>query len=164
MAQQHNFEHIYKQHMHDLLRYLLSLTRRKESAEDLMQETFYRALLHLETYKGEEVKPWLFKIAYHAFIDWYRKEKKRPTVEIEEWHFTPQPSAEEQVMIQSEIEGWLSDVSALPPAKQNIVLLRDYHGFTYEEIAEMTGYTLSKVKMDLYRGRQQLKKRKEEDR
>lgn len=66
-------------------------------------------------------------------------------------------------MIQSEIDGWLSDVSALPPAKQNIVLLRDYHGFTYEEIAEMTGFTLSKVKMDLYRGRQQLKKRKEED-
>ncbi|WP_282023218.1 RNA polymerase sigma factor [Priestia flexa] len=163
MAPKHHFEEIYEQHMHDLFRYLLSLTRRKEAAEDLMQETFYRVLLHLETYSGEEVKPWLFKIAYHAFIDWYRKEKKRPTVELEEWHFSPQPSAEEKVFVQDEINTWLSDVSSLPEPKRNIVLLRDYHGFTYEEIAGMTGFTLAKVKMALYRGRQQLKKRKEEN-
>ncbi|TYR80765.1 RNA polymerase sigma factor [Priestia megaterium] len=163
MRQQHSFEQIYEQHMHDLFRYLLSLTHRKESAEDLMQETFYRVLLHLETYKGEEVKPWLFKIAYHAFIDWYRKEKKRPTVDLEDWHFPPQPSAEDQVFVQNEIDSWLKQVSTLPPSKRNILLLRDYHGFTYEEIAEMTGFTLAKVKMDLYRGRQQLKKRKDED-
>ena len=48
-------EEIYKQHMHDLFRYLLSLTGNFHSAEDLMQETFYRMLVHIDYYKGEEV-------------------------------------------------------------------------------------------------------------
>lgn len=47
--------------------------------------------------------------------------------------------------------------------KEILYYFCDYHGFTYEEIAGMTGFTLAKVKMALYRGRQQLKKRKEEN-
>ena len=51
------------------------LTGDSHYAEDLMQETFYRMLVHIDYYKGEEIRPWLFTIAYNAFIDWYRKEK-----------------------------------------------------------------------------------------
>ena len=70
-----SLEDIYSNHMHDLFRYLLSLTGDSHFAEDLMQETFYRMLVHIDYYKGEEIRPWLFTIAYNAFIDWYRKEK-----------------------------------------------------------------------------------------
>lgn len=51
------------------------LTGDSHYAEDLMQETFYRMLVHIDYYKGEEIRPWLFTIAYNAFIDWYRKER-----------------------------------------------------------------------------------------
>ena len=70
-----SLEEIYSEHMQDLFRYLLSLTGDSHFAEDLMQEIFYRMLVHIDYYKGEEIRPWLFTIAYNAFIDWYRKEK-----------------------------------------------------------------------------------------
>lgn len=69
-------EEIYKVYINDVYRYLFSLSRSHHVAEDLMQETFYRAYLYLEDYENQKVKSWLFKVAYHTFIDFVRKEKK----------------------------------------------------------------------------------------
>lgn len=69
---------MYRLHVNDIYRYLRKLTGDAGWAEDLTQETFFRAFQHLDTYRGEKVRPWLFKVAYHAFIDWHRKQKRRP--------------------------------------------------------------------------------------
>lgn len=71
-------EDVYRLHVNDIYRYLRKLTGDAGWAEDLTQETFFRAFQHLDTYRGEKVRPWLFKVAYHAFIDWHRKQKRRP--------------------------------------------------------------------------------------
>ncbi|EJT18222.1 RNA polymerase sigma factor [Bacillus anthracis str. UR-1] len=63
MKRKQSLEEIYSEHMQDLFRYLLSLTGDSHFAEDLMQETFYRMLVHIDYYKGEEIRPWLFTIA-----------------------------------------------------------------------------------------------------
>lgn len=64
-------EEIYKVYINDVYRYLFSLSRSHHVAEDLMQETFYRAYLYLEDYENQKVKSWLFKVAYHTFICFY---------------------------------------------------------------------------------------------
>lgn len=161
MKKKYSFEDIYHLYVQDLYYYLLSLTRQKEAAEDLVQEAFYRTLIHLDSYRGEEVRPWLFRIAYNAFIDWYRKEKRIISQEITDWHLPPSPSTEEQVVIRSEISEWKTGLAALPAAMQNILLLRDYYGFSYQEIAHVTGFTIGKVKMDLFRGRNEMRKARE---
>lgn len=150
-----SLEDIYSEHMHDLFRYLLSLTGDSHFAEDLMQETFYRMLVHIDYYKGEEIRPWLFTIAYNAFIDWYRKEKKYKTTTVEEFHLPNVPSTEHSYFIKHEIASWLDILSALPLERRNVLLLRDYYGFSYKEIAEMTGLSLAKVKIELHRGRKE---------
>jgi len=150
-----SLEEIYSEHMQDLFRYLLSLTGDSHYAEDLMQETFYRMLVHIDYYKGEEIRPWLFTIAYNAFIDWYRKEKKYKTTTVEEFHLPNVPSTEH------EIASWLDSLYALPLERRNFLLLRDYYGFSYKEIAEMTGLSLAKVKIELHRGRKDTKSIKE---
>ncbi|MBO1625912.1 RNA polymerase sigma factor [Bacillus arachidis] len=154
-------EEIYKQHMHDLFRYLLSLTGHFHSAEDLMQETFYRMLVHIDYYKGEEVRPWLFTIAYHAFIDWHRKEAKYKTTTLEDFHLPDVPSTENAYFTKYEITEWLQRLSSLPIVRRNILLLRDYYGFSYKEITKMTGLTLAKVKIELHRGRKEMRSAKE---
>ncbi|EEL82213.1 RNA polymerase sigma-70 factor, ECF subfamily [Bacillus cereus AH1271] len=64
-------EEIYKVYINDVYRYLFSFSRSHHVAEDLMQETFYRAYLHLEDYENQKVKSGLFKVAYHTFICFY---------------------------------------------------------------------------------------------
>ncbi|EEL51807.1 MULTISPECIES: RNA polymerase sigma factor [Bacillus cereus group] len=161
MKNKHTLEDIYKQHMHDLFRYLLSLTGNFHSAEDLMQETFYRTLVHIDYYKGEEIRPWLFTIAYHAFIDWKRKETKQKTTMLEDFHLPDVPSTEQAYFTKYEIAEWLQRLSSLPIARRNVLLLRDYYGFSYKEITEMTGLTLAKVKIELHRGRKETRPTKE---
>ncbi|WP_312474862.1 RNA polymerase sigma factor [Neobacillus sp.] len=161
MKKNYSFEEIYRLYLNDLFYYLLSLTKQKEAAEDLVQESFYRALIHLDSYRGEEVRPWLFRIAYNAFIDWYRKDKRSLAQEIKEWQLPATPSAEQKFIAINEIYEWKKGLTTLPVPMQNILILRDFHGFSYLEIAEMTGYTVGKVKMDLFRGRNEMKKARE---
>ncbi|PEG04476.1 RNA polymerase sigma factor [Bacillus cereus] len=155
MKRKQSLEDIYSEHMQDLFRYLLSLTGDSHYAEDLMQETFYRMLVHIDYYKGEEIRPWLFTIAYNAFIDWYRKEKKYKTTEVAEFHLPNVPSTEHAYFVKFEIASWLESLSIL------LLELRDYYGFSYKEIAEMTGLSLAKVKIELHRGRKEIKSIKE---
>ncbi len=90
------------EHMQDLFRYLLSLTGDSHYAEDHAR-TFYRMLVHIDYYKGEEIRLWLFTIAYNAFIDWYRKEKKYKTTTVEEFHLPNVPSTEHEYFVKHEI-------------------------------------------------------------
>jgi RNA polymerase sigma-70 factor (ECF subfamily) len=118
-------------------------------------------LVHIDYYKGEEIRPWLFTIAYNAFIDWYRKEKKYKTTTIEEFHLPNVPSTEHSYFVKHEITSWLQSISSLPLERRNVLLLRDYYGFFYKEIAEMTGLSLAKVKIELHRGRKEARNIKE---
>ena len=81
MGKKETIESIYQLYMPDIFRYLLSLCRNKHIAEDLLQDTFYKAYVHVELFRGDDFKPWLFKIAYHTYIDWQRKERRVQVVE-----------------------------------------------------------------------------------
>lgn len=90
-----------------------------------------------------------------------RKEKKYKTTQIEEFHLPNVPSTEHSYFVKYEITSWLQSISPLPLERRNVLLLRDYYGFSYKEIAEMTGLSLAKVKIELHRGRKETKSIKE---
>ncbi|UII56583.1 hypothetical protein LS684_03615 [Cytobacillus spongiae] len=69
-------DRIFEAYVDDLYRYLYSLSKNHHTAEDLVQETFYRAYLQLLEDGISNIKPWLFKVAYHAFIDLTRKQTR----------------------------------------------------------------------------------------
>lgn len=73
-------EHLYKQYARPLYFYLHKLCGSEELAEDLTQETFVRATIHLHTYDGEEVCAWLFKVARNTYLDEWRKRKRRKSI------------------------------------------------------------------------------------
>lgn len=75
---------IYKNYMYDLYRYLFSLSKNHHTAEDLVQETFYRTYLSLPEQNITNIKAWLFKVAYHTILSMIRSKNKKqiPNEEI----------------------------------------------------------------------------------
>lgn len=70
---------------------------------------------------------------------------------MEEFHLPNVPSTEHEYFVKHEIASWLDSLYALPLERRNVLLLRDYYGFSYKEIAEMTGLSLAKMKIELHR-------------
>ncbi|OAB39418.1 RNA polymerase subunit sigma-24 [Paenibacillus macquariensis subsp. defensor] len=157
-------DEVYRKYMMDVYRYLRLLCRDDATAEDLVQETFYRAYIHLENYKDENVKSWLFRVAYNAFIDMLRKEKRSVVREKAFFHGLADPSAsrpEAQLLhkeAMEEVEEW---ISALPDLQQQALLLFDMSQFSYQEAANIMGVTLSHFKILLFRARQGLRRNRE---
>ena len=151
-----SLDDVLKYHMNDIYHYLLKLSGHPQTAEDLLQDTFVKAFEHLESYHGEKVRPWLFKVAHNTYIDWYRREKRQiPTDPDLLTELTravgPEPEAE---FLQGErIDAWLAAMQLLSEKSRQILILRDYHGFSYLEIAEILNLSLANVKVTLYRAR-----------
>ncbi|WML42090.1 sigma-70 family RNA polymerase sigma factor [Neobacillus sp. OS1-2] len=157
----------YLEHVNDLYRYLYSLSKDHFIAEDLVQEAFYRAYLHLEDYEISNIRAWLFKVAYHAFIDFQRKNKRLVIqAEMDESNSsrdTPEKKLLEKVGFQS----LLKDIHSLKEAERHVLLLCDLHQLTYNEAAEILGMNLNTLKSHLHRGRrkvmEKVKERKKTD-
>ncbi|MBU9721931.1 MULTISPECIES: RNA polymerase sigma factor [Bacillaceae] len=163
MGKGEDLENIYHLYFNDLYRYVYSLGKQKHLTEDIVQETFYRAHIYLDSYSGEKIKPWLFKVAYHTFIDWMRKEKRMSYYDTNklESHMEKEvqnKSAEYEFLVKQEIDDWFEALETLKVTKRNAVLLRDYFHFSYDEIADVMGISQTKTKVTIYRGRQELKK------
>ncbi|MBU9710994.1 RNA polymerase sigma factor [Evansella tamaricis] len=162
MGREKDLEEIYSLYLNDLYRYIFSLCKNKHLSEDIVQETFYRAYIYLESYRGEKIKPWLFKVAYHTFIDWMRKEKKLKHYDsiVMENAIDDQnqvKSAEQEFFIKKDIENWFQGLETLTVTKRNALLLRVYFHFSYQEIADLMDISLAKTKVTIYRGRKEIK-------
>ncbi|MEN2467417.1 sigma-70 family RNA polymerase sigma factor [Ornithinibacillus sp. FSL M8-0202] len=159
-----NLDYIYHTYFLDIYRFLLMLSRNHHTAEDLVQETFIRAHLYIENYKGESVKSWLFTIAHHVFIDYYRKHKKMMIKE--DTFFTTfidkKNLFEEDVVKKEEVQEIIYLLNDLPEKQRYAVLLHDVHGLTQAEASSVMGVKQSYFKVLLFRGRQYVRQRREQ--
>ncbi|GED68941.1 RNA polymerase sigma factor [Brevibacillus reuszeri] len=155
-----SLDDVYKLHVNDIYRYLFRLTRDARQAEDLTQETFFRAFLSLDDYHGEKVRPWLFKVAYHAFVDWHRKQVKRPVQLVEQLPDRADPLVEDpaETVVNKEMWGLAQELLRQLSEKQKQVILLAAIPFSYAEIAEILGIDVADVKRSLFRGRQKMRK------
>ncbi|MBS6275777.1 MAG: sigma-70 family RNA polymerase sigma factor [Actinomycetaceae bacterium] len=149
----------------------LRLTRNKQDAEDLVQETFTKAFVKFHQYKpGTNLKAWLYRILNNTFISNYRKSQRRPQesdhAEVEEWH-EYQAASHHAVGLQSAEAEAIENLPnqeiqeafyALPEERRTVVYLADIEGFSYQEIAEIMGTPVGTVMSRLNRGRMQLRK------
>ncbi|MGH2572210.1 MAG: sigma-70 family RNA polymerase sigma factor [Actinomycetota bacterium] len=146
------------------------LTRNAADAEDLVQETFLRAYRAFHQFtEGTNLKAWLYRILMNTFINSYRKKQRQPQTisdeEIEDWYLYSrmaadgsEPSAETSVIESLPDEDVQEALSSLPEQFRISVLLADVEGFSYKEIAEITGVPIGTVMSRLHRGRKALEK------
>jgi len=147
------------------------LTRNAADAEDLIQETFLRAYRGFHQFEeGTNLKAWLYRILMNTFINSYRKKQRQPQTvsddEVPEWYLYSkmaesgmEPSAEASVIESLPDEDVQAALSSLPEQFRAAVLLADVEGFSYKEIAEITGVPIGTVMSRLHRGRKALEKR-----
>ena len=128
-------------------------------AEDAAQETFIQAWLHLASYRPQtSLRNWLYRIAVNAATDMLRKEKRILPNALEDLQLSdPQPGPE-AVFSQEERTGLVQKaVSSLPDACRAVLVLREYEGLSYHEIADALDIPVGTVMSRLNYARKLLK-------
>jgi RNA polymerase sigma factor (sigma-70 family) len=124
----------------------------EERANDIVQDSYEKLWRHVAEIEYAVVKSWLFSTAYHAMIDIIRKEKRMTLLD---------ESHEKDLLFESQYSDLNEILHAaldrLPEQQRSAVLLRDYEGYSYKEIGEITGLSEAQVKINIYRGRLALK-------
>lgn len=152
-----NLDEAYLLHVNDLYRYLFSLSKDHHTAEDLVQESFYRAYIQLEDSELENIKSWLFKVAYHAFIDYQRKQKRIViTDEFLESQKVNHQTPEKEVLDKLGFQMLLGHIHSLPDKEKHVLILCDMHQLTYQEAADILDLKLNTLKSHLLRGRKKV--------
>jgi RNA polymerase sigma-70 factor, ECF subfamily len=141
---------------------------REEDARDVTQETFLRAFRALPGFKGDaKFSSWLYRIALNLCRDWMRKERRTPVVAIPEGvdveqlasEHQPQTASVEDLAARAELSrGVAKAMEHLPEEQRTAILLKEYHGLTFQEIADMTNCPLSTAKTRVYQGLSLLRK------
>lgn len=139
------------QHADGLFRFVLKNIRDEEKARDIIQDSFEKLWLHRNNVDAGKVKSYLYSTAYHRLIDMIRKDSRLSLVD--EIHSTE--GHEEHYSDLQEVLH--TAIQQLPNDQRSVLLLRDYEGYSYKEIAEITKLNESQVKVYIYRARVFLK-------
>lgn len=139
-------------HSDGIYRFALKHLRDADLAKDVVQESFARLWVKVEEVEAAKAKSYLFTTAHHIMVDEVRKGSR--STRMEDHHEDLQWSSQSQPDLQRVLEAGLAQ---LPQVQRSVVLLRDLEGYSYEEIAELTGLNLTQVKVYIYRGRTALK-------
>ena len=136
----------------NVYRFIFKNLGHKEDAKDVVQTAFEKLWINREQVDNNRSKSFLFTVAYHQMIDHIRKNKR---ISFKEEH-----NIERGVTYQSNnnIKKILDEaLQKLGETQRSLVLLKDYEGYSYDEIGKITGLSQSQVKVYLHRARLQLK-------
>ncbi len=173
MADKAHFIELTVDHMDSLYSAALRLTKNSSDAEDLVQETYLKAYKGFGGFQdGTNVRAWLYKILTNAYINSYRSAKRRPETtgmdNIEDLYLFKRVaegtiantgrSAEEEVLESFTDVEVKEAIESLPEMFRIALLLSDVEGFSYKEIAGITGVPVGTVMSRIYRGRKAIQK------
>ena len=134
---------------------------REEEARDVAQETFLRAFRAIKGFKGQaKFSSWLYRITLNLCRDWIRKERRAPVSQAPEGidiielagEATPSESIEDLVGRKQLGLAVSRAMALLPEEQRTAIILKEYHGLTFQEIADLLDCPLSTVKTRLYQG------------
>jgi RNA polymerase sigma-70 factor (ECF subfamily) len=139
-------------HADGVYRFILKQVKDKDTSKDIVQDAFEKMWRKLEQIDGTKAKTYLFTTAYHSMIDFFRKQNKQSSfseVNFDDYSHSNQYSDLKQILNQS--------LDLLPEIQKTVLLLRDYEGYDYKEIGEITNLSESQVKVYIFRARTFLK-------
>lgn len=139
-------------HADRVYRFIVKNLGDEEQARDVVQESFTRLWEKHKDVSNEKAKSYLFTTAYHTMIDATRKAKRQTRLESSHTNemIVESPSIDLKEVLNQAIE-------KLPEIQKSLIMLRDYEGYNYAEIGEITGLNESQVKVYIYRARVFLK-------
>ncbi len=132
-------------------RFVMKHCKNEADAQDLVQSAYEVLWKKRADIRFESARSFLFSVAYRQMIDQFRKSKRVDHVEEfdESARFGSQSSSDLKEVLNKAL-------NTLPDIQKSVVLLRDYEGYAYKEIAKMVGLTESQVKVYIFRARKKL--------
>jgi RNA polymerase sigma-70 factor, ECF subfamily len=173
VADQSHFVEDAMEFMPSLYTAAMRMTRNRQDAEDLVQETYLKAYRAYGSFEpGTYLKAWLYRILTNTYINSYRRKQRRPeesdVEDIEDLYLyhrvigldggKTERSAEDEVLDRFTDDDVKAAIEALPEAFRMAVILADVEGFSYKEIAEITDVPIGTVMSRIHRGRRALQK------
>lgn len=148
-----DYNNCVEQNADGVFRFILKNLKNEDNASDVVQDAFMKLWEKHESIEAEKAKSYLFTTAYHCMIDMIRKGKRM--INSDNLH----RRAETAEMNPPDLQEILHQaLDQLPEIQRSVVLLRDYEGYSYEEIGEICDLNPSQVKVYIYRARVSLKK------
>ena len=133
-------------------RFILKNIGDDEKAKDVVQDSFEKMWVKVDEISAEKAKSYLFTTAYHTMIDRIRKDSKQES--IDDKAYNNHSYSEQYYGLKDIID---EAVAKLPEIQRSVILLRDYEGYAYNEIGDITGLNEAQVKVYIFRARKFLK-------
>ena len=152
---------IYEEYFETVNKYLFCLTKNYDIAEELTQETFYRAVKKIGTYKGEcKISVWLCQIAKNLWYDECRKKKKIIDNDFNLFDVEAENKVEDQVISNDEKLTLYKRMQALDEKTREVIYLRITGELSFKEIGDILNKSENWARVTFYRGKLKLKEGK----
>lgn len=149
-----DFEAVYREHFADVYRYVLALSRDEAVAEEITQETFFRALSSIEEFRGEcQLRVWLCQIARNRYLS-HCRERKRCGEFVEE---SADSRMEDDLTDRESARKLHRLLHSLPEPYKEVFSLRTFGELSFAEIGDLFGKTENWARVTYFRARQKLK-------
>jgi RNA polymerase sigma factor (sigma-70 family) len=147
-------DEIYQKYSERVFKYLMTLCRNSDLAEELTQETFYKAIQSIHRYNGtSKMSVWLCQIAKHTYYQYVDKQTKQPKLQE-----APLVHSSEQLLITQENKVELyRQIHDLKEPYKEILLLRLLGGLSFQEIGDVLGKNENWARVNFYRAKLKLK-------
>ncbi|WP_163969888.1 RNA polymerase sigma factor SigX [Oceanobacillus halotolerans] len=155
------FDEIYEKYHQDLYQFIFYMVKDRQITADLVQDVYMKVLQSYDSFKGDSsIKTWLFSIARHITIDYFRSQtRKRKRIKdffnwTEKGEFIPDKGPlPEEIAVQNEmIQQVYRYLDHCTPDQKSVLILRFIQLFSIQETAEILGFSISKVKTTQHRG------------
>ncbi len=159
-------EEIYKQYAKQIYHFLLHLSHNPDLAEELTQETFYKAIQHIHQFRGEcEIDVWLCQIAKNSYYMYLKHQRKHKTLSMDELEkFEETELSMEEELFYEEDKIWLyNKTQELEPSLRKIVILRIVSELSFKQIAYIVNKSETYVRVNFYRFKKKLIKEGKEE-
>jgi len=152
-------EDIYKDYARIVFKYLISLCNDEDTAEELTQETFYRAVKSANRYDGTcKVSTWLCQIAKHLWFQEIAKRKRKETSALDDDVASDDLSPEDSLCLTAEKMRLIKEVHLLDETAKEVILLRITGAFSFKEIGEVFNKNENWARVTFYRAKQKIVK------
>ena len=152
-----DLEQIYKQYFETVNKYLFCLTHNSDISEELTQETFYRAVKKINTFKGEcKMSVWLCQIAKNLWYDELKKNKKLENIE-QIFSIQSEENLEENIILNENKLELYKKLQKLDKQTREVIYLRITGELSFKEIGDILNKTENWARVTFYRGKQKLK-------
>lgn len=162
MVSLQEIEKAYMQHAKEIYRYLLSLSHNEDLAEELTQETFFRAMRTIHSYDGScKLSVWLCQIGKHLWYQWLEKHRRYQPMELLE-EVEGSDSLEQNLLLRMEKTALYKAIHTLPEPMREVVHMRLTGEFSFAEIGEIVGKSENWARTTFYRAKRKMMEEMEE--